>query len=634
MKYWPRILDTIQKIIIRKINYRTVVVLHDLIMVAVAWLLAWLVRFNLEIPYPGWERSIYILPNILALQAVIFWRYKLYRGRWRFASLPDLWNIIKASLLGALCITLIMVIMYRLVGIPRSILIMYPIFLIFLLGGSRLGYRLWQEHFYSLKQTLLTGTRVLVIGGGSAGEMLVRDMIRDRNYLPIGIIDDNPKLKRSEIHGIRILGSIDRLKELVEQCMPNIIVIAIPSASSKQMQRIVNACEETAIPMRTLPKLSEMVTGGTSLNEIRDVSIEDLLGRETVNLEWDIIRTGISGKIVLVTGGGGSIGSELCRQIIQLNPLKLIIFEQGEFNLYKIQHELSRSTDIVEIIPVLGDVCDVLKVNTVFEKFTPDFIFHAAAYKHVPILEEEIREAVKNNILGTACLADAAGKFQCNKFIFISTDKAVNPSNVLGMSKRVAELICEYKNNKFNTQFITVRFGNVLGSDGSVVPLFQKQIKSGGPVTVTHPEVTRYFMTIKEASQLILQACVIGIGGEIFVLDMGKPVKITYLAEQMIRLSGAIPGKDISIEFTGLRAGEKLHEELFYDNEIIEPTLHNKISLVNHIDINFDSIAYILAELEKACNTFDEERLSKLLREIIPGKDTTTDLTSNVISIS
>lgn len=617
----------------KKIDIRTAVILHDLTMVCAAWLLAWITRFNFNFPYLNWEKSVFLLPVILLIQALIFLRYKLYRGIWRFASLQDLWNIIRAAILGALCITLALFFLYRLEGIPRSILVLYPVYLIFLLGGSRLCYRQWKEHSLNIRKTFSAGKRVLIIGGGRAGETLIRDIIRDGTYLPVGIIDDNPSLKNSEIHGVRVLGSLQELHGLVKKYDPAIIVIAIPSATDQQMQRIIEICEETKLPLRTLPKLNDLVSTNYPLNELKEVSIEDLLGRERVELDWEIIRADISGKIVFVTGGGGSIGSELCRQIMRLGPSKLIIFEQSEFNLYRIHRELGQYSASVKIVPALGNVCDRMKIDYLLETYKPDYIFHSAAYKHVPILEDETREAVWNNVMGTLCIANSAGKHGCSKFILISTDKAVNPSNNLGMTKRVAEIVCEYQNRIYDTQYITVRFGNVLGSDGSVVPLFSEQIKKGGPVTVTHPDITRYFMTIKEACQLILQACTIGKGGEIYVLDMGSPVKITFLAEQMIRLSGAVAGKDIRIEFIGLRPGEKLHEELFYKEEIIEATSHKKIHLAKHKDIDVDAINAKLAELEASYNIYDEDRLKLILKDIISLEKPDRKISGNIVTM-
>ena len=614
-------------------NKMAVIVLHDIIMAAIAWQAAWWVRFNLEFPFYNWQLSLYSLPLILIVQGLVFRRFSLYRGLWRFSSLPDLWNIFRAAVFGALCVTLVLFLWIRLEGIPRSILVLYPIFLIFLLGGPRFAYRVWKDHSLNLR-TVSVGQRVLIIGAGRAGEMLVREMLRDGNYTPIGFIDDNPSLKDSEVHGIRVLGSVDDLSQITRQREIDIIVIAVPAATSEQMQRIVARCEQTGIPLRTLPKIQDMVSGKVTLSELREVSIEDLLGREKIELDWQIIQQGLTNKVVMVSGGGGSIGSELCMQISELNPAALVIFERGEFNLYNIQRSIEGENPSLKLHAILGDLCDKAKVDHVLDMYKPDVIFHAAAYKHVPILQNQSREAVRNNISGTKNLAESAIKYGCDKFVFISTDKAVNPANILGASKRVAEMYCEWMNQRSKTRFVTVRFGNVLGSDGSVVPLFQEQIKKGGPVTVTHPEISRFFMTIREACQLILQAGAMGKGGEIYVLDMGEPVKITYLAEQMIRLSGLVPGQDIVISYIGLRPGEKLFEELFYDNEGKDSTEHPKILLARHSEIDWTFLVNKIEELEQACNVFDEEKLKALLDQLVPVSGYRHQQQDNVIPLN
>ena len=596
---------------------RTAVICHDLIMAAIAWQAAWWIRFNLDFPFFNWELSLYTLPAIIIVQGLVFQRFRLYRGLWRFASIPDLWNIFRAAIIGALGITLALFIWFRLEGVPRSILILYPILLIFLLGGPRLAYRLWKDRSLNLK-AVADGKRVLIIGAGRAGEMLVREMRRDGSYLPVGFVDDDPSLISSEVQGIRVLGNVDDLPAIIRHRPVDIIVIAIPAASSKQMRRIVSACELTGIAMRTLPAIRDLVSGKAGLQDLRDVSIEDLLGREKVELDWRIIQQGITGKTVLVSGGGGSIGSELCRQIAGLNPASLVILERSEFNLYRIRQSLGEINPSLKLHAILGDVCDQDKVAHVLATFSPQVIFHAAAYKHVPLLQDQSREAVQNNILGTRILADAAITHGCDKFVLISTDKAVNPVNVLGASKRVAEMYCEWANQRSETRFVTVRFGNVLDSEGSVVPLFREQIKNGGPVTVTHPEITRYFMTIREACQLILQAGAMGQGGEIYVLDMGEPVPVRYLAEQMIRLSGLAPGEDIEITYVGLRPGEKLYEELFYVHEIKDATMHPKILQARHSGKDWSFLAGRIEELEHACRSFDEKKLKRLLDGMTP----------------
>ena len=608
-----------------KYNKKNAVILHDTIMITCAWLLAWWSRFNFSFSFKGWEVCFYTLPFVLLTQALILWRFHLYKGVWRFASLPDLWNIFRAATLGSISIILVLFIVFRLEGVPRSVAILYPIYLMFLLGAPRMGYRLWKDHRLNLG-SIHNGPRTLILGAGQGGEMLVREMLRTGAYMPVGFLDDNPAVKGSEIHGVRVLGSIDRIAEMAEKTSATHVVIAIPSANNDEMQRLLEFCEQAPVTIKTLPGLQ---LTNDPLSEIREVSIEDLLGRDKVQLDWQCLQAGILDHCVLVTGAGGSIGSELCFQIAGLAPKKLVLFEQCEFSLYKIEKELKSRFATLEVEAILGDVCDADKVDRVFEQVRPNLIFHAAAYKHVPILEHQPREAIKNNVIGTKHVADAAVKHEVEKFIFISTDKAVNPANILGKSKRIAELYCEQKNMDASTRFTTVRFGNVLDSDGSVIPLFREQIQKGGPVTVTHPEVTRFFMTIPESCQLILQASCMGEGGEIFVLDMGSPVRIAYMAEQMIRLSGKLPDRDIQIEYIGLRPGEKMYEELFYDCEARDKTAHSKIFLARHSQQGNLLLQKKIEQLIDKCMTFDEAGMLEIINELIPVRDDSSSANSS-----
>ena len=602
--------------------------MHDILMSVFAWEFSWWARFNFTFPFQDWQKSLLIIPIIIVLQLVIFQRFRLYRGLWRFASIPDLWNICRASVISALCITLICFMAFRLDDIPRSILILYPFFLMFFLGAPRLVYRVWRDHAISVN-TISNRKRAIVVGAGRAAEMLIREMLRDGKYLPIGLLDDNLQLKQSEIHGIKVLDVIDNVIKICTNREIDIILIAIPSATSEEMRNIVKKCEPAGLPIKTLPGIHEMTSVNEVLSNLRELKIEDLLGREKVELNSNKLQMIIKNKTIMVTGGGGSIGSELCYQIAKLQPGRLIIFERNEFNLYKIEQLLDNVSVKAEFI--LGDVCEFESVNNILEKYTPEIIFHAAAYKHVPILENNPREAIKNNIIGTRIIADTASRYNCERFMLISTDKAVNPTNILGASKRIAELYVENMNQKSNTNFSTVRFGNVLDSDGSVVPLFRRQILNGGPITVTHPDITRYFMTIEEACQLILQASKIASGGEIFILDMGVPIKINYLAEQMIRLSGLVPNKDIPIQYSGLRPGEKMYEELFYENEKIESTSHKKILLAKHYNLNQDEVSSKISKIFDACNNFDDIEIRKLLKELVPFFDNSQN---NIIHIN
>ncbi len=610
---------------IAKIHPRLAVVLHDLAMVWIAWTAITSFRWSFEAARPELDMFGPEVWLVLAAQGVIFWLTGLYKGLWRFASLPDLWNILRAAMLGALAIAVTLFLYNRLETVPRTVLIAYPLALAILLGLPRLGYRYWKDSrldFLSRSPAL----RVLVLGAGRAGDTLVRDLVRENRYRPVGILDDNAQIRGARIHGVPVLGMLEQLPELARETAAQMLLIAMPSANSAQMQRVVGFCEATGLPFRTMPRLADVVAGRSNFNELKEVAIEDLLGREQVELDWTSIRTGISGKRVLVTGGGGSIGSELCRQVARLGAASLTILELSEYNLYRIEQELSREFPDLLLDARIGDCGDIAGCERTFARARPQVVFHAAAYKHVPLLQEQVREAFRNNVLGTKAVAEAADRHGAECFVLISTDKAVNPSSIMGACKRAAEIYCQNFASQSHTRFITVRFGNVLDSAGSVVPLFREQIREGGPVTVTHPEITRYFMTIPEACQLILQAAVLGRGGEIFALDMGEPVKIAYLAEQMIRLAGKQPGRDIQIAFTGLRSGEKLFEELFHPLENYQATAHNKIFLAQPRSMAWSLLTTLLRQAELAVQDIDEERLRRVLDQLLPefearGKD-------------
>ena len=596
---------------------RATVIIHDLAVIPIAWLAAYWLRFNLDgIPPEFLNRALLTLPLVLLSQGAMFWYFGLYRGVWRFASLPDLVRIIKAAAAGTCLAAVAIFVVTRLVLVPRSVFILDGILLVLMLGGPRFVYR-WIKDHHLYGQV---GKKVLIVGAGRAGEMLVRDLLRDpeRSYQPVAFVDDNSAKLEKEIHGLRVRGTIDDISTIASDLDIELILIALPSATAAQMRRIVGACESTGIRFRTLPRMQDLVTGQIGVKELREVKLDDLLGREAVSLDWQAITAGTQGNTILVSGGGGSIGSELCRQIARLNPARLVIFEQSEFNLYAIDLELRRDFPNLSLEVALGDVTDAVAVTRVLETHRPKVVFHAAAYKHVPMLENQVRAAVANNVLGTRILASLADKFGCESFVMISTDKAVNPGNVMGATKRAAEIYCQGLNTRSRTRFITVRFGNVLGSAGSVIPLFQRQIAAGGPVTVTHRDITRYFMTIPEAAQLILQASVIGQGGEIFVLDMGEPVKIAYLAEQLILLSGKKPGEDIEIAYTGLRPGEKLYEELFHEAEKLVDTGHPKIMLARSRPVDVADIERTFDELTRACQANAEAQLRQLLHDLVP----------------
>ena len=596
---------------------RAGVFLHDVLMIPVAWYLAYWLRFNLgTIPENSLQVATLMLPVVILCQSFSYFVFGLYRGIWRFASLYDFIRIGKSVYVGALIATLVIFAITGMQHVPRSVIPLYMLLLFVFLGGNRALYRSFKD------QRMRTGggKRVLIIGAGESAQMLARDMLQHARgeYLPVGMIDDNPDKLNREIHGIKVLGGFDDIPDVALRQSIDLIVIAIPSLSSTRMQKLVSICESAGTDFKTLPKLEDMISGQVTVNAIQEVSIEDLLGREKVELDRAMMQTGLSGKVIMVTGGGGSIGTELCRQVAGFAPEALVILERSEFNLYRIQNELENRHPQLNLVTILGDVCDRQAAENVMQRYRPDMVFHAAAYKHVPILQAHPAEAVKNNITGTRIAAEAASRFDCNKFVFISTDKAVNPTNILGATKRAGEIYCEGMNTVSPTRFITVRFGNVLGSDGSVVPLFKEQIRAGGPLTVTHPDMTRYFMTIRESCQLILQASVVEQEGGIYVLDMGDPVRIDYLAEQMIRLSGKEPGKDLEIQYVGLRPGEKLYEELFYDDEAKETTANDKVFRARHASADWRMVRQVVTRLEQSLDTAGDGDIKRMLAELIP----------------
>lgn len=598
-------------------HIRAGVFLHDLLMIPAAWYLAYWLRFNLgTIPENSLQVATLMLPVVVLCQSASYFAFGLYRGIWRFASLYDFIRIGKSVYVGALIATLVIFAVTRMEQVPRSVIPLYMILLFVFLGGNRALYRSFKDQ----RMRVGGGKRVLIIGAGESAQMLARDMLQHARgeYLPVGMIDDNPDKLNREIHGIQVLGGFDDIPDVSLRQSIDLIVIAIPSLSSTRMQKLVSICESAGTDFKTLPKLEDMISGQVTVNAIQEVSIEDLLGREKVELDRAMMQAGLSGKVIMVTGGGGSIGMELCRQVAGFAPQALVILERSEFNLYRIQNELENRYPQLNLVTILGDVCDRQVAENVMQRYRPDMVFHAAAYKHVPILQAHPAEAVKNNITGTRIAAEAASRFDCDKFVFISTDKAVNPTNILGATKRAGEIYCEGMNTVSSTRYITVRFGNVLGSDGSVVPLFREQVRAGGPLTVTHPDMTRYFMTIRESCQLILQASVVEQEGGIYVLDMGDPVRIDYLAEQMIRLSGKEPGKDVEIQYVGLRPGEKLYEELFYDDEAKETTANDKVFRARHASADWHVVRQVVTRLEQSLNTAGDDDIKRMLAELVP----------------
>jgi FlaA1/EpsC-like NDP-sugar epimerase len=556
---------------------RLLAVLHDLAAVMLAWLAAFWLRFNLDITsyYQGVALS--RLPLVVIIFAFAFIGFGLYRGLWRFASLPDMRRIVTAVGIGALAVPATLSFLRLGSEVPRTAYLLTPLLLLLLMGGNRLLYRAWKEGHLALALGKADATPVLVLGAGMAGAGLVKELSANPAWQVVGLLDDDPGKRGGTILGVKIRGTLDRVAELSTRLGVKHAVIAMPGASHQARKRALELCTQAGLSVMTVPAIADIVSGKVAVSALRPLELDDLLGRDPVQLDDAGLHAFLGRKSILVTGAGGSIGSELCRQIARFLPAKIVFFEASEFALYRIEQEFRDRYPEVPVAAVIGDAKDARRVSEVFARHRPQVVFHAAAYKHVPLMEEENAfEAVANNVVATTAVAKAAQSFGAEKFVLVSTDKAVNPTNVMGASKRLAEMVCQALEPGSGTHFLVVRFGNVLGSTGSVVPRFREQIARGGPVTVTHPDMERYFMSIPEAAQLVLQAGHMGNGGEIFVLDMGEPVKIADLAKQLIRLSG-FSELDIRIEYTGLRPGEKLYEEPLADTERTLPTPHPKL---------------------------------------------------------
>ncbi len=558
-----------------KLNWRTLLAfLHDITACAFAWLAAFYLRFNLELPEPYDGVALTTLTWIVPLNAALFFAFGLYRGVWRFASLPDLRRIIFAIGVAALGAPALLAMLQ--IAIPRSVLIISPLLLILTMGGSRFAYRAWKEGHLS---GIMRDERapVFVIGTADAAVNLVKELARSTQWEVVGIFDDNKAMKGSELQGVRVLGKLDQLPSWKKKLSVTKAILAMPEATHTQRRLAIESCTRAGIQVQTVPSFDDLLSGKVTVMQIRNVELDDLLGRDPVKLDTAGLRGWISDHVVLVSGAGGSIGSELCRQIARFSPRLLILYELNELALYSIEQEFSGNFPNLRMVCAIGDVKDAARIAELMRRYQPSVVFHAAAYKHVPLMENENAwQAVLNNVHGTQVIARAATIHGVEKFVLISTDKAVNPTNVMGATKRLAEMVCQSLQESSATQFVMVRFGNVLGSTGSVIPKFREQIAKGGPVTVTHPEITRFFMSIPEAVQLVLQAGLMGKGGEILVLDMGEPVRIADLARELIRLSGYTEA-EIRIAYTGLRPGEKLYEELLANDESTLPTPHPKL---------------------------------------------------------
>ncbi|UCG55624.1 MAG: polysaccharide biosynthesis protein [Phycisphaerales bacterium] len=609
---------------------KPLIVLAHVLAFATSLMLSFLVANGMQFSW-DWLQGQYpaLLFFVLIIKLPVFALLKQYRGWWRYVGISDLLGILRASLLSTMIIIFLWFAVLWYAPVRRSVpigitLVSQGVFVadlfgtILLLAGLRMVVRLYFEEFRTVEGGRLK--RFLIIGAGDAGEALLREIDRMQvaQYEVVGFIDDDTFKQGTNIHGIPVLGTVEELPTICAGRNIEEIAIAMPSATRQQLRRVVQVCEGTKIRFRTVPALTDIASGKFRVSQIRDVDINDLLGRAAVELDLDLIEAFAKDKTILVTGAGGSIGSEMCRQVCNFGPKRLLLIEQAENPLFYIERELHSQFPEVSIKALVCNITDRIRVEKVFEEYRPEVVIHAAAHKHVPLMELNPGEAIRNNVVGTQNIADAADNYGATNFVMISTDKAVNPTSIMGSSKRVAEIYIQDLARTSSTHFVTVRFGNVLASDGSVVPIFKKQIAEGGPVTVTHPEMKRYFMTIPEASQLVLQAATMGKGGEIFVLDMGEPVKIVDLARELITLSGFRPGEDIEMIFTGPRPGEKLFEELRIEGEDMQRTRHPKIGIWMNIPMDRDKLRAGIAELVEIAKTQDHAAIVQKIKHLVP----------------
>jgi FlaA1/EpsC-like NDP-sugar epimerase len=611
----------------RRSNLRmTWVVAHDVAAISLAWVVAFALRYStLDVAEPMRQLST-VLVAVVVVQAAVLIASGLYRSVWRYFGVGDLQRMLVAIGIAALLVPLVQVLVSPGQTVPRSTLFLQPILLAFLMGGSRLAFRMWHEHVDS-RATSRRGEPVLVLGAGFAAQQLLEQLLRSQRWNAIALLDDDRAKLGRVINGVRVAGTTADIARVAERYEARTAIVAMPSASADTRRRLFDECRSAGLRVLTMPSFDEMISGGKHSDALRPIDIDDLLGREPVQLDQTGVGAFVGGRVVMVTGAGGSIGSELCRQLLRFKPAQLVLFEQSEFLLYRLIEEFGHREDRPVVVPIVGDVRDAARVGQVLKQYRPAVVFHAAAYKHVPMMEDlNAWEAVRNNGFGTLVLAQAAVEHRVGTFVLVSTDKAVNPTNVMGASKRIAEMVCEGVGiglaQERGTRFEIVRFGNVLGSAGSVIPKFREQIERGGPVTVTHPEMIRYFMSIPEAAQLVLQAAAMGEGGEIFVLDMGKPVRIVDLARDLIRLSGYTEAQ-IPIVFSGLRPGEKLYEELLADGETTRATPHPKLRIARARPVSPETFAELQRWLRVRVPLSDDEVRRDLRRwvpEYAPGR--------------
>jgi FlaA1/EpsC-like NDP-sugar epimerase len=598
-----------------RISARTFLVFFfDLLAVVIAWVGGLLTRFNFVWPSDSVFFTLLILSVLLPIHALACHWAGLYRGMWRFASIPDLKRVLRAIAISSIGLLMIKA-GFGIPGsdLPRSMLVLYPLLLIIIMCGARLAWRMWRE-YWTYRGLSASGKPVIIVGAGSSGKMLVHALERRADWRVVSLLDDDKTKWGRELYGIPVEGDADALPWLLKKYHAAHVILAMPSAPPAAIQRVANIAMNANAKVFVVPGIEELMCGRVEIDAMRPVEVEDLLGREPVRIDAAHVHQIFAHRTILVTGAGGSIGSELCRQLANFEPKRLILLEISEFALYSIVEWFASHCPEVDIVPLIGDIRDEVRIEEIFSVWQPQAVFHAAAYKHVPLMEVgNTWQAVSNNVFGTLRLVRCAHRHNVERFVLISTDKAVNPTNIMGATKRLAEMVCQAFAASSNTRFGIVRFGNVLGSSGSVVPKFQAQIASGGPVTVTHPEVTRYFMSTPEAAQLVLQAAAQEGDGEIFVLDMGQPVKIVELARNMIHLSGYTEAQ-IAIEFTGLRPGEKLYEELLADTEQTLPTPHPKLRIARSRRVDEDFLDSLQSWLE--CSTpLNDETVRRDIRQ-------------------
>lgn len=597
---------------------KSILLILDILLVGAALLGAYLLRFD---GYLGiyFEQFKDVVVFVILIYIANNWLFGLYKKMWRYASIQELLGIFWSATFSALLTYILFWVLDT--KMPKSVLLLTWLLSVFGIGGSRFAYRVYRDKQMKARN-LKNGTdkkRLMIVGGGDAGANLVKELVQNPNsqYLPVVIVDDADWKLNNQIYNVPVKGNTNKIPELVESEEIDDIIIAIPSASRSRIKEIVTLCQKTKANIKILPNMNDLINGKAELNQVRNVEVADLLGRDEVILDSSNIESYIKDQVCLITGGGGSIGSEIVRQLVKYQPKEIVVIDIYENNVYELQQTLKRHYPDLNLRIIIASVRDKERICKIFDEVRPAVVFHAAAHKHVPFMEENPSEAIKNNIFGTLNVAQCAHEHKVKRFILISTDKAVNPTNIMGATKRIAELIIQSINKESETEFAAVRFGNVLGSNGSVIPLFKEQIKAGGPVTITHPDITRYFMTIPEASRLVIQAGALAKGGEIFVLDMGEPVKIVDLATQLIELSGYKPNQDIKIEFIGLRPGEKLFEELLLEEEGLESTKQEGILIARPSDIKYQDILNVIQEIRT--NVYSLDKLKLTLKQLVPS---------------